>query len=582
MKKILGWLKNFVAPPKTSPGWIRTSTLFFSSLFFLVALTGGAYTWEYTNSPEFCGTGCHSMPPEYTSYLLSPHAEIKCVECHIGRDHIGNQIARKAGDFRHVVAHVSNNYEFPIEIKTLRPAEEVCEQCHNADKFSANTAKQIVRFADDQANTANITFLQLKTGGGSADEGQGTGIHWHTQNEVLFYATDKREQDIPYVKVYDKENEVYVEYVRGDFDVYSLDETQLQKMDCVTCHNRVTHIVPMPEDAVDSLMALNLVSPQIPEIKAKAIELLRAEYASKEEALRTIGNLPSYYQQAYPDFYSNSFDLLQQAAQQLSAFYDQSVFPEAKSDWNTHFNNLGHQTAPGCFRCHDGEHFNEKAEAVPQSCNLCHSVPVQAAATAEVVNLDYYLKAKPTSHAKANWTVLHKYMYDPADENDACSGCHEVANYDKPDNTTFCGNSLCHSGNWETLDIRTLENTTLQAKLILQFPHMPNQIAWLNPWPEVTSLDSIHANQTSQEPILCEDCHNPFPPSTRPSNAQCLTCHGETQAGLQEITGMFEPNPHDQHEGDASCTLCHPNFGPEIRPCALCHEDTPYEQKSGN
>jgi hypothetical protein len=42
----------------------------------LAVLIAGVYTWEYTNTPEFCGTACHTMPPEYTSCLVSPHARI--------------------------------------------------------------------------------------------------------------------------------------------------------------------------------------------------------------------------------------------------------------------------------------------------------------------------------------------------------------------------------------------------------------------------------------------------------------------------------------------------------------------------
>lgn len=51
----------------------------------MIVLTGAAYGWEYTNSPAFCGTTCHTMPPQFTAYQASPHANIACVECHIGR-----------------------------------------------------------------------------------------------------------------------------------------------------------------------------------------------------------------------------------------------------------------------------------------------------------------------------------------------------------------------------------------------------------------------------------------------------------------------------------------------------------------
>jgi len=51
----------------------------------MILLTGATFGWEYTNSPKFCGESCHTMPPEYTAYLVSPHARIACVDCHIGK-----------------------------------------------------------------------------------------------------------------------------------------------------------------------------------------------------------------------------------------------------------------------------------------------------------------------------------------------------------------------------------------------------------------------------------------------------------------------------------------------------------------
>ncbi len=36
-------------------------------------------------STQFCGAACHTvMDPEFTTYKRSPHARVKCVECHIG------------------------------------------------------------------------------------------------------------------------------------------------------------------------------------------------------------------------------------------------------------------------------------------------------------------------------------------------------------------------------------------------------------------------------------------------------------------------------------------------------------------
>ncbi|MGB2664583.1 MAG: hypothetical protein WAK48_11295 [Candidatus Acidiferrum sp.] len=49
-------------------------------------------------------------------------------------------------------------------------------------------------------------------------------------------------------------------------------------MDCIDCHNRPTHTFEMPDNAVDEQMSVGHISPALPFIKKKAIELLKAEY----------------------------------------------------------------------------------------------------------------------------------------------------------------------------------------------------------------------------------------------------------------------------------------------------------------
>ncbi len=63
-------------------------------VFMLLAIPPA---WEYSNTAGFCGTTCHTMPPEYNTYLVSPHARVPCVDCHIGRDWIAKQAIRKSG-----------------------------------------------------------------------------------------------------------------------------------------------------------------------------------------------------------------------------------------------------------------------------------------------------------------------------------------------------------------------------------------------------------------------------------------------------------------------------------------------------
>src|SRR4030065_874352 len=240
-------LHTFFFPRADAKTWVRVLPYAILGVLTLIVLIAAAYGWQYTNSPEFCGTSCHTMPPEYSAYLDSPHARVDCVECHIGRGFIATQITRKAGDLRHVIATIFENYEYPIYATRMQPARETCEKCHNPDKFSNDSLVEDKRYQDNMENTAYSIFLSLKTGGGTTRQGLGKGIHWHVENRVLYYATDPLQEIIPYIRVYSSDGS-YTEYtdIASSFNPADLKDSDLREMDCMTCHNRVTHLAPMP------------------------------------------------------------------------------------------------------------------------------------------------------------------------------------------------------------------------------------------------------------------------------------------------------------------------------------------------
>ena len=220
-------------------------------------------------------------------------------------------------------------------------------------------------------------YLILKTGGGTKRLGLGQGIHWHIENQVQFYSTDPKQQDIPYVKVTNEDGSI-AEYIdiESSMDFKDVDENELHEMDCITCHNRITHLVNNPEDMIDQLLARNVVSPTIPDIRRQAIDLFFREYDSTEAALNAIDGLKNYYETYQEDFYLSNQDVVDSAITEIGNAYAQSVYIEQKSDWNSHPNNVGHDFSPGCFRCHDGKHLNNENKAIRLECNVCHSIPV--------------------------------------------------------------------------------------------------------------------------------------------------------------------------------------------------------------
>ena len=444
MKRLRDWLRRFFFPPAGSPRWVRLLPYITLGLLTAFVVVSSAYAWDYTNSPPFCGETCHTMPPEYSAYQTSPHARIACVECHIGREFVGNQILRKAGDIKHIVALAFKKYEFPITAGEMRPAREICEKCHSPEKFSDDSFRQVTHYGDDKDNTPTTILLFLKTGGGSKRQGLGRGIHWHIENRILYYPTDQHEQTIPYIRVYNDDGSAdeFVD-LESNFDPASVSEADLKEMDCITCHNRITHLVPTPEASLDKALDLKLIDPAIPEIRLKGVEVLRAAYLSQDQGLNGIAGLENYYQVYYADYYASNRDTIQSAIATLQDIYRQTVFLEQKSDWKSHANNVGHKDFPGCFRCHDGKHLNADGQAIRLECNVCHSVPVVVGPQDFVTNIEISRGPEPESHKNPNWIAGHRTHLGPT-----CALCHTTSNPGGTDNTSFCSNSACHGAAW--------------------------------------------------------------------------------------------------------------------------------------
>jgi nitrate/TMAO reductase-like tetraheme cytochrome c subunit len=497
MKKIKKWLKNFFFPPAGSPRWVRILPYAVLGALTIILLTGATFGWEYTNSPEFCGESCHTMPPEYTSYLVSPHARIACVDCHIGKGFITTRVTRKAGDLKHVYATMFKTYEFPIRADALRPARETCEKCHFPEKFSDDSLREIKRFSNDKQNTPYSTYLTLKTGGGDARQGLGRGIHWHIQNKVDFIALDDEQQEIPYIRVTNSDGSIkeYLD-VESGFDKSMVNPAELKEMDCITCHNRITHLVSTPEDVVDQLLETKQISPDIPDIRRVAVESYSNIYETTEQGLAGLDAIESYYQTYYADYYAANSSNIKDAITLLKTAYSNSVYPQQNSDWSTHPNNIGHKDSPGCFRCHDGKHLDDEQKAIRLECNLCHSIPVVASPYDFTAKIELSRGPEPQSHLNENWITLHNQVYDAT-----CANCHTVEDAGGTSNTSFCSNSGCHGSAWTYAGF---DAPALREVLKDQLPPQPTPV----PLPE----GGAATYDATIGPLL---------------QARCGSCHGE-------------------------------------------------------
>jgi hypothetical protein len=495
MKRLTNWLNRFFFPPEGSPRWLRILPYAVLGVLTLLVLTAGAYAWDYTNSPPFCGESCHTMPPEYTAYLISPHARIDCVDCHIGKGFIATRITRKAGDLKHVFATIFQNYEFPIRAHELRPARETCELCHSPEKFSDDSLREIRRYGNDRNNTLTSIYLVMKTGGGSEREGLGRGIHWHIQNQVSYLPLDSEEQEIPYVRVVEDDGSISEYYdIEAGIDPASIDPSKLVEMDCITCHNRITHMIYTPEDTVDGLMERGIISADIPDIHIKAVEVYGQPYPSVDVGLNGIAGLRDYYRSYYTEFYNANAEKVENAIAALQTAYRNSVYPEQKADWTSHPTNVGHRDTPGCFRCHDGKHLSSENTSIRLECNLCHSIPRVSSPQDFVANIEISRGPEPETHLNSNWISMHNQAIDVT-----CSNCHTTNNPGGTDNTSFCSNSACHSSVWEYAGF---DAPKLREIILSQLPPTPTPA----PLPEGGALNY----DETIGPLLtarCGDCH---------------------------------------------------------------------------
>ncbi|HVM75984.1 MAG TPA: NapC/NirT family cytochrome c [Candidatus Saccharimonadales bacterium] len=363
-------------------GLVRNSLLFIGVATILNIMIFGFASYRgvtYMDSTTFCGLTCHTvMAPEYSAYQNSPHARVECVQCHIGPG-AGWFVRSKLSGLRQVFAVTFKTYSQPIPspVKYLRPARETCEQCHWPQRFSGDKILLKTNYKDDEKNTPLATALILKIGGFTRVGSVGIhGRHLDEGSRIHYISIDDKRQVIPVVYYTDDKGKT-VEFVSSDIKVTKeqLAKGEKRAMDCIDCHNRPTHAFELPENAVDLRMSRGAISPELPFIRKKAVELLKADYPDRDTAKSRIQDgITTYYRTTYPDVYNTKRALVEQAADAVAAIYLRNIFPDMKVNWGVHPNNLGHNDFPGCFRCHDGSHTSADGQTISNDCTACHNL----------------------------------------------------------------------------------------------------------------------------------------------------------------------------------------------------------------
>jgi nitrate/TMAO reductase-like tetraheme cytochrome c subunit len=325
----------------------------------------------YMDTPNFCGQACHVMEPEWSAYPVSNHAGVACTQCHIAPG-IPGFVHAKVNGTKQLLMVVAHNYPTPIMAgDKLPPASVTCLNCHNPEKYIGDKLLVRTSYGDDEKNsmTRSLTLLHV---GGRDSFFRLSGVHGAHMGHIEYIATDSNHQTIPWIGKTNDDGSV-TEFVSTDAKAPVTGQKHV--MDCIDCHNRAAHSFEAPEDVLNKDMAQGSPSASLPFIHKQGLALLKATYTSQEDAASRIRlDLENFYRSQYPAIWSGQRAQIDQAAKTLDTIYGRNVFPFMKVSWGSHPDNIGHNTYPGCFRCHDGGHNAKNGKSVTNDCSTCHNL----------------------------------------------------------------------------------------------------------------------------------------------------------------------------------------------------------------
>jgi nitrate/TMAO reductase-like tetraheme cytochrome c subunit len=409
---------------------------------------GGVVAIQWTETADFCGR-CHTMGPEMKAYKMSPHRDVACAECHV-EPGIQGWVKAKINGTRQLVEIITGAFPKPIpapDHADLPSTSTTCVKCHDIGPLIANGGPiRLVlnnRYAKDQPNSLSTVATVVRPAGfgGSTDT---KGVHWHIVSDVEYIRADPRAQKIDYVTFTSPDGTVeeylaaHQAQVATDVqpDIDRLKETEtMRRMDCIDCHNRIGHGIPGVDQSIDSDISAGHISTALPFIKNEASDVLNTPFASTDDAHAAIDGIRDFYATDYPLVAQNEGAKIDSAIKALKITYDLVATPDMRVTAATYPNNLGHQTAPGCFRCHDGAHYKVvdgalTNEAIPFGCATCHTFPQIGAQTSGVL-----IGQRPPTHDNRLWIFDHKTAVSSVDPSkESCGACHT---------STYCEN--CHS-----------------------------------------------------------------------------------------------------------------------------------------
>jgi hypothetical protein len=347
------------------------------SVFATVAYQG----YHFMDSPAFCGAVCHTvMAPEYSAHKRSPHANVACVECHIGPG-IGGFLKAKFSGLRQLKEMLTGSYRRPVPtpVEGLPSSLVTCEKCHSSEKFFGNVKKTFISFTNDRQEKPEKQDILLYLGGRDPVKDVSKGIHWHAGHAIHidYQPLKENRTKIGAVKLTAADGTVKF-FTKGKKGKDA--SLAWRRMDCVDCHSRPAHVFEDLMERVDFGLAGKKIHPEIPGIRQDSLTVLQKPYASRDEAAgQIIEDLKKLQEKRSGiDFVTGNNKAITESGDFLKKQYLDNIWPAMKITWGTYKNHIGHRYEKdgyGCFRCHDDEHATESGETISQDCGFCHKAP---------------------------------------------------------------------------------------------------------------------------------------------------------------------------------------------------------------
>lgn len=437
--------------------WVVGTATAVAMAVVAVALVGaaGISGWEYSNSNAFCSAMCHDVhPEEIAAHKQGAHARVNCVECHMGRNSTLHLMALKPTHAKELWGMIVG-YERPLTSGTLRPSREACESCHYPAAEHHDSVAVKVRYGTDAQSSESRTQVVLHTGMDAVRQGYTKGIHWHIQNEVRFVSPDPQRREIPWVEVV-KPDGTKVAYTDAEtkFTAAQIAALPARAMACYDCHNSVGHPFTNPTTVVDDAIRTGKIDRKLPDAKARAVALVDQLPAITGETDARAAKVDALLAEASTK--AASAQEFKTAEQKFNTAMREILlaasFREKNFSWKSFPNHTGHSDTPGCFRCHDGKHFNDKGEVIRLQCTLCHAMPevTRENGKGSVASLlpEKAGEKQPESHQRPNFMRTHS-----DDVVAECETCHGAPLKRGKAGGAFCSNPACHGREYPGLNL---------------------------------------------------------------------------------------------------------------------------------